>query len=129
VPVIGLVQVGNQAHADRYTYLPLVGISIMIAWTVPQRRVVGIVFGALMVVFAALTDTQAGYWRHTLTLFRHATEVTDGNYLAWAGLGLAQENGGSLSDAVVSYRKAIEIRPQFPDAQNNLGAIEDGEGR
>ena len=129
VPVIGLVQVGTQAHADRYTYIPLIGVSVVLAWGVaeatrqwpPLKPIVAAAAVLLCSVCVIATSLQAAYWKDSATLFQHAIEVTGGNYEAWSGLGLALKDQGRVEEAVVDYRKAIEIRPQFPDAQNNLG--------
>jgi tetratricopeptide (TPR) repeat protein len=129
VPAIGLVQVGAQAHADRYTYIPLIGISIMLAWSAADivRRWPGV--KPIVSVVAVMSccscvvagSVQAAYWRDSPTLFRHAIEVTSGNYEAWSGLGLALKEQGRVEEAAADYRQAIAIRPQFADAQNNLG--------
>jgi tetratricopeptide (TPR) repeat protein len=135
-PVIGLVQVGSQARADRYTYIPMVGISIALAWgasELAQRRprlktAVAGMGVAVCLACAALTWRQVEYWQDTVTLFRHSLAVTSGNYLGYNILGLALRDRGRLDDAVASYRKAIEINPGFEDAHANLSQalLEDG---
>lgn len=131
VPVIGLVQVGNQAHADRYTYVPMIGLSIMLAWSAhefAQRRpklmpaifVSGI---AVCIVCAAAGYQQTRYWKDSTSLFRHAIQLTDRNYVAWRGLGQAFKDQGHLEESARCYRKAIEARAQDPDAHNNLGEV------
>jgi Flp pilus assembly protein TadD len=129
VPVIGFVQVGNQALADRYTYIPYIGLFIMIAWGLPEllsewpyRK---IAFGiSIVVVLTALgisTYRQVGYWKNSFILFSHAIEVTQGNYLAYNNLGNAYCNLGRYREAVEAYRQAIKIKPDYAKAHNNLG--------
>ncbi len=97
VPVIGLVQVGGQSMADRYTYVPLIGIFILVAWAAfdatavwPQsRRFLGFAASAVLIGCAALTSRQLGFWKNGVTLFRHAVAVTENNYVAHANLSMA----------------------------------------
>jgi len=124
VPAIGLVQVGLQAHADRYMYLPLVGIAIAVAWGV--RDLVGLRRGARQLVAIAGTAAIAGLafvawqqvktWHDTVTLFRRATEVTEDNFLAHKNLadGLLQRD--RVDEAERHYREALRIWPGWPDA-------------
>jgi Flp pilus assembly protein TadD len=127
-PVIGLVQVGSQARADRYTYIPMVGLSIALAWGAAEflrsrpslRKPVAAAAVAVCLACAALTWRQVGYWRDTITLFRHSLSVTSGNYLGYNILGLALRKQGRLDEAVASYREAIKIFPAFEEAHVNL---------
>ena len=133
IPVIGLVQVGKQAMADRYTYVPLIGLFIMIAWGVPDliaavpKRSANLskLAAALAVVvllgLAVTTYFQVGYWRDTITLFEHAVNVTDGNYLAHNSLGTAYQEANDSARALEHYREAVSLRPGFADARYNLG--------
>ncbi len=124
VPVIGLVQVGEQSHADRYTYIPLIGISIVLAWgarTILKPRVAAVTALVVCLAWIVTASAQAAYWRDSESLFRHAIAVTQGNYEAWSGLGLALRDRGQIEEAVSDYRKALEIKPDFADARNNLG--------
>ena len=131
VPVIGLVQVGAQARADRYTYLPMVGILIPIAWGLGEvvtrrpglKRVVCALAAGACLVFSLVTWRQVGLWRDDVTLFRHAIEATDGNYVAYNNLGLALRKQGQLEEAIADYQQALRARPQFPDALMNLGEV------
>ena len=128
-PVIGLVQVGAQAMADRYTYLPLIGVYIMVVWGFrdllqgrPTRRVIGgAVSGGVLAVLVVMTQIQVGYWRDSITLFTHALRVTDGNYQANNNLGNALISKGRYKDAVGHYHEAIRILPAYAVAYNNLG--------
>ena len=96
VPVIGLVQVGAQSMADRYTYLPLIGIFVMIAWALgdllnscPKYKVMGwTVAGGILATLAIMTQTQIGYWKDSKTLFEHALLATDHNYQAHKSFGM-----------------------------------------
>ena len=129
VPVIGLVQVGNQAMADRYTYVPLIGLFIMLAWGIgdltirwSSRQVaLTIAGGAVLVALAALTAIQVGYWKNSLTLWMHAAEATQRNYLAHWSIGNVLVSQGRAQDAVPHFEEALRVRPDFIGARNNLG--------
>ena len=130
VPVIGLVQVGSQAMADRYTYLPLTGIFIIVTWGVIelsarlkyQKLILG---AAATVVIAALlvcTRIQTGYWRNSVTLLERTLAVTTGNNLAHYNLGRAFQSQGEIDKAIYQYRQAVKVKPDYAEAYNNLGA-------
>jgi tetratricopeptide (TPR) repeat protein len=129
VPVIGLVQGAGEAMADRFAYIPLVGLFIMIIWSVPSRamepqvsRVIACVVAmALLAVFGALSKIQVGYWKDSETLFRHALDVTRDNWLAHCNLARASERAGRIEDAISHYGQAVKIRPEFPEAHVSLG--------
>jgi len=129
VPVIGLVQVGLQAMADRYTYVPLIGLFIMISWGVPEAlqrlryRQVGlsVAAGAVLVMLVACSYVQTGYWKNSITLFGHALEVTDENAVAHSNMASALEVLGDLDGAVDHYNAAIRIDPHRAAYYNNLG--------
>jgi hypothetical protein len=129
VPVIGLVKVGNFAMADRYTYVTLIGLFIMIAWGVPdllarwRYRKTGFVVSAtiLLAILMALTWRQVGYWENNITLFEHTLKVTTGNYLSHYNLGTALEKQGRTEEAIEHYLQALRINPDYVDAYNNLG--------
>jgi tetratricopeptide (TPR) repeat protein len=144
VPVIGLVQVGGQAMADRYTYVPLIGLFIMAAWGIPdflkgQKRrsdtptphTPTLAALAILVVsaLAAGAFLQARHWESNLTLFARAVEVTSGNALAHNNLGLALAERGSTREAIRHYREAIRINPQYADAHYNLANTFARQGR
>jgi tetratricopeptide (TPR) repeat protein len=129
-PVIGLVQIGAQARADRYMYVPMVGLSIMLAWgaaawlrRVPRgRTAVTVLAAAACLSCAALARTQVQYWSNSESLFRHALAVTGGNYLAHNNLGIAlEEIPGRLPEAIAHYQSALQIDPDCAEAHNNLG--------
>ena len=111
VPVIGLIQVGAQARADRYMYLPMVGLSIMLAWglaEVLKRRVAISAAIARCLACAVLCEAQIQYWRNSETLFRHALDVTSGNYLAHHNLGVALADEGRFPEAIEQYQAALQ---------------------
>lgn len=129
VPVIGLVQVGIQSMADRYTYLPQIGLVLALVWGVaeglkrwrlpPAATATGA--GLILCVCAVLARQQLAHWRDTETLFRHAVKVTRGNYLAHNNLGYFLALQGKLDEAMEEYRRALESNPRYEEALNNLG--------
>ena len=129
VPVIGLVQVGHQAMADRYAYIPSLGVLILAIWGAYElsRRwryemIVLPVGGAVAVAICiGLTRWQLGYWRDSETLFRHAIDVTENNYLAHNSLGNALLKQGQADEAIREYQEAIRLKPDYAGAHNNLG--------
>ena len=129
VPVIGLVQVGIQAFADRYSYIPLIGLFMCIAWAVPeaasagrrQRALLAASAAFVLVVFAAATWRQTGFWKDSRKLFTHALAVTSGNYMAHLNLGTALAEQGNLAEAMDHYDAALRINPNLAIAHFNLG--------
>ena len=124
LPVIGLIQVGAQARADRYTYLPMVGLSIMLAWGLPEVLKSKVaVSGAIVasLAFAVLCEGQVRYWRNSETLFRHTLDVTSGNYLANHNLGIALADEGRYPEAIKQYQAALEIEPNAANLQTDYG--------
>jgi tetratricopeptide (TPR) repeat protein len=131
VPVIGLVQVGGQAMADRYAYVPLIGIFIMVAWGLNdlfakwRYRRPAFAASALMVllVLAVCTVLQLSYWRNSITLFEHAIAVTSGNYIAHNGLAKPLYQQGRLDEAIAHYTESLRINPNFADTHIGLGIV------
>ncbi len=131
VPTIGLVQVGTQAMADRYTYLPLIGIFIIIAWGVadlasrwPVRRsAVAAVAGAVLLGCTLASRAQVRYWQTDKMLWAHALDVTTDNYGAQSYLANALAAEGDLAGAIAHNVEAIRILPEFAEAHNNLGPV------
>jgi tetratricopeptide (TPR) repeat protein len=124
VPVIGLVQVGAQALADRYTYIPMVGISIMSAWGLREilsRRAAMVGGVAACLACAIVCEAQIQYWRDSETLFRHALDVTSGNYLAHHNLGVALAADGRFAEAIEQYQAALQIEPDAANVQTDYG--------
>jgi protein O-mannosyl-transferase len=119
IPVIGLVQVGSQSMADRYTYLPSIGISIMLAWGIPslikreniRKKILFPTGITALAILAFLTWRQCGYWKNSITLFRHSLQVTKHNAQANNNLGMALFAEGKIEEAFDNYNKAINIRP------------------
>ena len=125
LPVIGLVQVGMQAMADRYTYVPLVGVFVATAWLIGQVgrvRLVGPLAALIVIGCTVGTRHQAGYWKDSETLFRHALAVTKDNAVAENNLGLALMEEGEHAEGIRHIRCAVEINPGWADARYSLGA-------
>jgi len=137
IPMIGLVQVGQQSMADRYTYVPLLGISFMVAWTVrdlitarPWARPVATVGTALaLAAFSVVTWFQVATWRDNETLYRHALEVTANNHFAHYNLGNALLRRGMVQEAKRHFQQSIDIQPTQASAHSNLGVILRQEGK
>ncbi len=132
VPVIGLVQVGGQSMADRYSYLPLTGVFIMVVWGVADatagwtRRayVLGPVAGVILAGCTALTWRQLGFWKNSETLFRHALAVTENNITAHCCLAdVLALSPGSMAEALVECQEAVRIAPNSTGVHNALGKI------
>jgi protein O-mannosyl-transferase len=129
LPVIGLIQVGRQAMADRYTYLPTIGIFIVVAWGVPEltRRLryrqgmLSLLAGAALIASAVLTWHQLGYWQDSISLYEHTLQVTADNYLIHYNLGVDLAEKGDLDAAIGNLQAAIKISPNYTEAHNNLG--------
>jgi tetratricopeptide (TPR) repeat protein len=137
IPVIGLVQVGEQAMADRYTYVPLIGLFLLITWGVSDLAATWrlprlLPMATSVVVLLAcivLTWDQLTYWRESVPLWQHTIEVTEKNAMAQFNLARALSDQGLLSEAEAHYRKAVEIDPQFFSAQVELGNFLQSQGR
>lgn len=137
VPVIGLVQVGDQAYADRYTYVPLIGLFLMTAWGAndaldrfaPRRRVVPVLGGLLILLLAGVSWRQVGYWRDSVSLFERCLAVTGPNPPAHNNLGTAYQRAGRPGEAETEFRRALELLPGYYAARNNLALLLLEEGR
>jgi len=132
VPVIGLVQVGDQSMADRYTYIPLIGLFMMVAFLSSaltkglaqyQQRISAVAAGLVLIVSTALTWQQIAYWQDNVSLLRHAARVTPRNYLAHFNLASIHAKKGDLDDAVREYREVLAISPDDVKAHTNLGSV------
>src|SRR5664280_3834459 len=121
VPVIGIVQAGSQAMADRYTYIPLIGLFIMVAWGVPEllkkwnyRKEILLASSVLSILcLSIITWTQVGYWQNSITLFDHTLKVTDNNWLAYNNRGFAYNILGNYRQTIEDCDRAIEIKPDY----------------
>jgi Tfp pilus assembly protein PilF len=130
-PTIGIVQAGWQAMADRYMYLPLIGLAIIAAWTTREtaRRMPTATFavvGIALAGMATISIIQQGYWQDTRTLFEHALAVTDNNAFAHVQLGYLETSKGNLAAARRHYELALSIPfndADNADAQYNLGNL------
>ena len=128
IPVIGIVQVGYQSMADRYTYIPLIGIFVMLVWGLfsllgrhPAGRYIFIPSSiAIILVLMWTSWVQAGYWKNSITLFSHALAVTKNNYIAQNNLGVALFNDGNIEGSIRHYHEALNIKPDYVTARNNL---------
>jgi hypothetical protein len=137
VPVIGLFQAGGQARADRFTYLPSIGLFIAIVWgaaaavkRLPYRTLVGgLAAGAAVSACAVATARQLRYWKNDLALWGRAVQVTEKNYRAENHFGVALSNAGKLDEAITHYSAALTIWPGYAEAHNNLGTARVDQGR
>jgi tetratricopeptide (TPR) repeat protein len=137
IPVIGIVQVGSQAMADRYTYIPLIGLFIMIAWGVPEltakwrfrKPFLSILSVVVLSVLAGCSWQQVQYWKNSVTLFERALSVTSRNYLAHNNLGVALFYEGRIEDAIRHYTQALRIKPNFADSRINIGVAQAAQGK
>jgi tetratricopeptide (TPR) repeat protein len=129
VPVIGIVQVGKQALADRYTYITLTGLFIIIAWGLPdllagwRYKKIVLTLSALLIISAMSVRThfQLCYWQNSITLFQHALDVTKDNYVAHFGIAGPLRKQGKLSETIYHCSEAIRIKPKYTKAINCLG--------
>lgn len=137
VPVIGLIQVGNQAMADRYTYIPLIGLFIMVVIGFPclfkkwryRKILLGASMGLILFLLMVTTRLQINHWQNNFALFEHALHVTSDNFLAHNNLGIAVAEQGKIEEAIAHYREAIRIKPNYLDAHYNLGVNLTKQGR
>ena len=133
-PVLGIIQISLStpyAMADRYHYLPSIGIAVMIAWGLPhlfahRNALKKILFSAgiiFIVSMSILTWKQCSRWFNTVTLFSHTLKITENNYVAHNNLGLTLYKAGRINDAILHYNKAIAIKPDYAIAYNNRGNV------
>lgn len=129
LPVIGLIHIGQHSIADRYTYIPLIGIFLMLAWGVPQlckkwrlpASVNGVLAIAALVAMIVVTSLQLRHWKNSYTIFSHAVAVTDGNWVAHNNLGLYVMNEGKVDLAISHFRQSLQAKPSYAVAHVNLG--------
>jgi Tfp pilus assembly protein PilF len=131
VPVIGLIQVGSQPMADRYTYMPLIGLFVVFAWGAgelcarwrPLKQAIGVIAIIILAVSALRTHDQVRYWKNSEALFRHAIAVTKNNYPAYDFLGIYFVRHGQMAEAIDCYLKFLKICPDDPDVLYNFGNV------
>ena len=131
LPVIGIVQVGLQARADRYTYVPLIGIFVMIAWSVPaaMRRRATVAATAVVLALAVVARAQAAVWKDSETLFAHALAVAGESATAHVDYGAAVEESGRIDEALTHYERAVALDPGSRPAHNRIAGILARRGR
>jgi tetratricopeptide (TPR) repeat protein len=128
-PVIGVVQVGMQSMADRYSYIPGIGLLIAVVWAARDwgvrlgARAPAILGGLAAAICLVLTARQAAFWKNDQTLFLHAIQGTTGNFIAYAGLGEYEGQHGQTNMAISHLETSVRINPNYPNARNNLGRI------
>lgn len=133
VPVLGLVQVGGQAHADRYAYVPMLGLLVAIVWVVDElvieRRVVQIAAVAAVLALTAMARERVDAWKDSETLARRALAVDPENHVARSLLGWTLVQKGHVEEGLVELDRAVAIEPRDPDARRNYGRALLGAGR
>jgi tetratricopeptide (TPR) repeat protein len=137
VPVIGLIQVGDQAMADRYSYVTLTGLFIIIAWGVPEmfvnwkyrKFILAISSLIILLILAICSNIQAGYWKNSMSLCTHALKVTKDNYKAHFNMAVTLRDMDKFNEAAVEFQKCLQIRPDAPLALNGLGIIFGRQGK
>ncbi len=131
VPVLGLVQVGRHALADRYTYIPLVGLFVIVAWSIADQAASrsgarflrgAVAMGAAVVLGACAVRShwQAGHWRSSRALYEHALAAAPGSAVMHNNLAIELARQGETAAAIDHYRRALALNPRFPNAHNNL---------
>jgi tetratricopeptide (TPR) repeat protein len=136
-PVIGFIQVGGAARADRYTYLPQIGLYLMVAWGAADlcggrrwlRVVAGCAAAAVLAGLLAEARLQTTFWKDSITLWTHALDCTSDNHIAHNNLGVALAGQGRLAEAVAEYQRTLAIKPDYATAHNNLGLALAAQGR
>jgi Tfp pilus assembly protein PilF len=131
LPVIGLIQIGQHSVADRYTYIPLVGIFVILVWGGSQLAEKLHVTGNVLTAFSAvivmamivLTSRQLSYWKNSSTLFEHTVAVTKDNWVAQNNLGLVYQSEGDLDRAILHFKLSIASKPSYSLAYLNLGIV------
>ena len=137
LPVIGIVQISYYARADRYTYLPQIGLYILVTWGVAdlvnrfqkRREILAVAAVVVIALLLMRTRAQASYWHDSETLWHHALSVDENNFIAHTNLGLALDEKGRSDAAISEYEKALQIQPAYAEAHNDLGNALSGVGR
>ena len=129
VPVIGFVQVGAQSRADRFTYIPLIGLFLMVAWGIAdlfarwsyRKIAIPSLAGVVVLACTLIARGQVRHWENSSTMWGNTLAVTTENFLAHNNLGVTLARQGRLPDAIAHYRESLRIRPDSAETQNNLG--------
>ena len=123
LPVLGFVQIGLHYMADRYTYLPILGLQLALlpAFAKSSRQVFALAAVVVLSACVLRTWSQLGVWKNSFTLFDHALSVTHNNYLAYNNRGLFFDGAGRLDEATADYKRSLAINPRYAEANNNLG--------
>jgi Flp pilus assembly protein TadD len=126
IPVIGIVQISYYSHADRYTYLPQIGIYLLLTWSAMDllRNHRAVLAGVATIILAALifcARTQTAYWQNSESLWAHALACTSDNYIAHNSLGNVLFQKGRVDEAIVQFQQVLKIKPDYIDAHLNLG--------
>ncbi len=137
VPVIGLIQVGKQAMADRYAYIPVIGLFIIIAWGIPdllrgwprRKIILAISSGAVISGLMICTLLQVRYWQNGVTLFEHALQVTEMNSRAHYNLGISLTDMGKYQEAIYHFSYAIRLEPEYAALYSHMGVALAGQGK
>jgi tetratricopeptide (TPR) repeat protein len=137
LPVIDIMQAGFQARADRYTYLPQIGLYLMITWGAvvlcdasrSRKMVLAVVAGLVLVALSADAYVQTGYWKNNITLWTHTLARTPDSYIAHCNLGIALADEGQLDAATTNFHEALQLNPDDAKSLNNLGKVYTSEGK
>ena len=136
VPVIGLVQVGGQAMADRYAYIPFIGLFVMTVWGIADlarerglRKWAAATGSVIVLALCGVSYVQLGYWKDSATLWSHTLAVTRNNFVAHDNLGNALVSQGNFDEAIAQFRAAAEINPHDPLSALNIGAYDQQHGK
>jgi protein O-mannosyl-transferase len=133
-PTVGLIQVGNQSMADRFTYVPLIGLFVIVSWGVPalfprSARAVAALAAVAVLASAAVASAQVETWRNDDVLWQHALDVVPDNYFAHNSLGRRLYDRGQVGAAAPHFEEAVRLAPRFYDGRNNLGLVLLSQGR
>jgi tetratricopeptide (TPR) repeat protein len=137
-PVIGITQTGTHSIHDLYTYLPSIGIAVMLVWGIPlsfqkeeiRKKILLPVGITVIIILSLLTWKQSGYWKNSITLLRHDLQVTNGSIaLAHNNIAVAMAEEGDVAQAIRHYNEAIRLKPKYADPYNNRGTIYGAQGK
>jgi protein O-mannosyl-transferase len=137
VPMLGIVQVGQQSHADRYTYLPMIGLYLLVVWMAidisnrwqHSRRMLSLMAALIIVALVADSYGQTQHWENSKALWQHAVDVTSDNYVAHYSLGNVFAQRKQFAEATAQFRESIRIEPYYVQAHNNLAIALANQGK